>query len=62
MIKDRDELVEYLRGWGCPERELDGVINLYFWRDRKYPIDEDVMDGWLEYIGYLVTKTVWHDS
>lgn len=30
MIKDRDELVEYLRGWGCPERELDEVINLYF--------------------------------
>lgn len=62
MIKDRNELVEYLRGWGCPEREVDEVINCYFWRDRKYPISEDVMDGWLEYIGYLVTETVWHDS
>ena len=62
MIKDRNELVEYLRGWSCPEGEVDEVINLYFWRDRKYPIDEDVMDGWLEYIGYLVTEVVWHDN
>lgn len=62
MIKDRNELVEYLRGWGCPDSELDEVIDLYFSRDNGYPIDEEVMDGWLEYVGYLVTETVWHDS
>ena len=62
MIKNRDEFVEYLQGWGCPESKLDEVINLYFWRDRKYPIDKDVLDGWLEYIGYLVTKMVWRDD
>ena len=62
MIKDRDELVEYLQGWGCPESEVDEVISEYFVRDRNYPIDEEDMDEWLEYMGYLVTEIVWHDS
>ena len=62
MIKNRDEFVEYLREWGCPESELDEVIDLYFACDREYPISEEVMDEWLEYIGYLVTETVWHDN
>lgn len=51
-----------MRDWGCPDDEIDEVIDLYFERDRTYPIDEEVMSGWLEYIGYLVTETVWHDS
>lgn len=60
MIKNRDEFVEYLRGWGCPNYELDEVIGEYFVRDRDYPIDEEDMDEWLEYMGYLVTEVQWH--
>lgn len=60
MIKNREEFADYLRGWGCPNYELDEVIGEYFVRDRDYPIDEEDMDEWLEYMGYLVTEVQWH--
>lgn len=60
MIKDRDEFVEYLCEWDCPKYELDEVIGEYFVLDRNYPIDEEELDEWLEYMGYLVTEVQWH--
>lgn len=50
MIKNREEFVDYLREWGCPDYELDEIIELYFGRDRNYPIDEDCLNEWLEFM------------
>ena len=60
MIRNQEEFVEYLRDWGCPDDEIDEVIDLYFERDRNYPIKEDFMEEWLELMGYLEIEVRWH--
>lgn len=60
MIRNREEFADYLRCWGCPNYEIDEVIGEYFVLDRNYPIDEEDMDEWLEYMGYLVMEVQWH--
>lgn len=60
MIKDRDELVEHLRDWGCPNSEVGEVIDSYFAGNEEYPVNDVELDDWLECMGFLVTEVRWY--
>lgn len=60
MVRNREEFVEYLCSWGCPDSEVDEVIDSYFSGNEEYPVNDVELDDWLECMGFLVTEVRWY--
>lgn len=62
MIRNKEDFAQYLRNWGCPDYELDEVINLCLGDRNCILIEEELMDEWLEVHGYLITEVHWNND
>lgn len=62
MIRNKEDFAAYLKGWGCPDDEIDEVIGLCMEDWRICLIAEEELDDWLELQGYLITEVRWHND